>query len=135
MFIAADLVGTSSQKHLRVVYIVRHSLIVLATILCDRKELYQVCFFSVDSVDVHNEKLLALCRYLQEYSALGTAGGMYHFRDQILTGNPDLFFVMNADVCGDFPLQEMLEFHQAVDSAPHFTILGTEVCALYHSRN
>ena len=70
-----------------------------------------------------------LCRYLQEYSALGTAGGMYHFRDQILTGNPDLFFVMNADVCGDFPLQEMLEFHQSVDMAPHFTILGTEVCA------
>ena len=66
-------------------------------------------------------------RYLQEYSALGTAGGMYHFRDQILTGNPDLFFVMNADVCGDFPLQEMLEFHQSVDTAPHFTILGTEV--------
>jgi len=30
-------------------------------------------------------------------------------------------------VCGDFPLQEMLEFHQSVDSAPHFTILGTEV--------
>ena len=54
---------------------------------------------------------------------------MYHFRDQILTGNPDLFFVMNADVCGDFPLQEMLEFHQSVDTAAHFTILATEVRA------
>jgi len=73
-------------------------------------------------------KALLFCRYLQEYSALGTAGGMYHFRDQILTGNPNLFFVMNADVCGDFPLQEMLEFHQSVDTAPHFTILATEVC-------
>jgi NDP-sugar pyrophosphorylase family protein len=66
-------------------------------------------------------------RYLQEYTALGTAGGMYHFRDQILTGNPELFFVMNADVCGDFPLQEMLEFHRSLDPQPHFTILGTEV--------
>jgi len=74
---------------------------------------------------------LLLYRYLQEYSALGTAGGMYHFRDQILTGNPDLFFVMNADVCGDFPLQEMLEFHQSVDTAAHFTILATEVCYCY----
>ncbi|GFO32392.1 mannose-1-phosphate guanyltransferase alpha [Plakobranchus ocellatus] len=51
-------------------------------------------------------------RYLQEYTALGTAGGIYHFRDQILTGNPDMFFVMNADVCGDFPLCDMVEFHQ-----------------------
>jgi len=74
-------------------------------------------------------RMLLSYRYLQEYSALGTAGGMYHFRDQILTGNPNLFFVMNADVCGDFPLQEMLEFHQSVDSSPHFTILGTEVDA------
>jgi len=65
-------------------------------------------------------------RYLQEFSALGTAGGMYHFRDQILTGNPDLFFVMNADVCGDFPLQDMLEFHLSIDTEPHFTMLGTE---------
>lgn len=67
-----------------------------------------------------------LVRYLQEYTALGTGGGMFHFRDQILTGNPDLFFVMNADVCCDFPLQEMVDFHTATTNEPHFTILGTE---------
>jgi mannose-1-phosphate guanylyltransferase len=67
-----------------------------------------------------------IVRYLQEFSSLGTAGGMYHFRDQILTGNPELFFVMNADVCGDFPLQEMLDFHLSIDTSPHFTILATE---------
>ena len=67
-------------------------------------------------------------RYLQEYTALGTAGGMYHFRDQILGGNPELFFVMNADVCGEFPLEEMLDFHHSVGGdRPHFTILATEV--------
>mgnify|MGYP001550851006 CR=1 FL=1 len=70
------------------------------------------------------------CRYLQEYTTLGTAGGMYHFRDQILSGNPELFFVMNCDVCGDFPLLEMLNFHKKQDGHDNkncFVVLGTEV--------
>ncbi|XP_059167206.1 mannose-1-phosphate guanyltransferase alpha-B-like isoform X2 [Physella acuta] len=65
-------------------------------------------------------------RYLQEYTALGTAGGLYHFRDQILTGNPEMFFVMNADVCGDFPLQDMLTFHRERGPGAYGTVLGTE---------
>ncbi|XP_005099945.1 mannose-1-phosphate guanyltransferase alpha-B isoform X2 [Aplysia californica] len=65
-------------------------------------------------------------RYLQEYTALGTAGGIYHFRDQILTGNPEMFFVMNADVCGDFPLMEMLNFHRSKGEGAYGTILATE---------
>ncbi len=67
-------------------------------------------------------------RYLQEYTALGTAGGMYHFRDQILTGNPELFFVMNCDVCGDFPLREMLQFYKELGSNGAAVIMATEVC-------
>lgn len=51
-------------------------------------------------------------RYLQEFTALGTAGGLYHFRDQIRSGNPEAFFVLNGDVCADFPLVEMLDFHK-----------------------
>ena len=70
----------------------------------------------------------SIYRYLQEYQALGTAGGLYHFRDQILAGNPDYFFVMNADVCGDFPLKEMLEFHKSKPIGTYCTVLGTEVC-------
>ena len=66
-------------------------------------------------------------RYLQEYTALGTAGGMYHFRDQILSGKPELFFVMNADVCCDFPLTDMLDFHRRTSDTPHHTVMGTEV--------
>ena len=66
-------------------------------------------------------------RYLQEYSALGTAGGLYHFRDQIMTGGPEMFFVMNADVCGDFPLQGMLDFHRTLPSTAICTMLATEV--------
>ncbi|XP_025080553.1 mannose-1-phosphate guanyltransferase alpha-A-like isoform X2 [Pomacea canaliculata] len=65
-------------------------------------------------------------RYLQEYNALGTAGGLYHFRDQILTGGPEMFFVMNADVCGDFPLQEMQDFHRKLPSKAMCVMLATE---------
>ncbi|XP_071149273.1 mannose-1-phosphate guanylyltransferase regulatory subunit alpha-A-like isoform X1 [Mytilus edulis] len=65
-------------------------------------------------------------RYLQEYTALGTAGGLYHFRDQILAGQPDYFFVMNSDVCGDFPLKEMLQAHRKRVKGSYCTILGIE---------
>jgi len=64
-------------------------------------------------------------RYLQEYTALGTAGGLYHFRDQIRAGNPDAFFVMNGDVCADFPLKDMLEFHMS-HSDDLVTVMATE---------
>lgn len=66
-------------------------------------------------------------RYLQEYAALGTGGGIYHFRDQILSGGAEAFFVLNADVCSEFPLQEMLEFWQRHGDVHSFVILGTTV--------
>ncbi|XP_068400468.1 mannose-1-phosphate guanyltransferase alpha isoform X3 [Eschrichtius robustus] len=62
-------------------------------------------------------------RYLQEFAPLGTGGGLYHFRDQILAGGPEAFFVLNADVCSDFPLSTMLDVHR---HQPHpFLLLGT----------
>lgn len=64
--------------------------------------------------------------YLQEYAALGTAGGIYHFRDQIQSGDPEAFFLINGDVCGDFPLIEMTKFHEKNKNSL-ITILGTEV--------
>ncbi|XP_059583564.1 mannose-1-phosphate guanyltransferase alpha isoform X2 [Alligator mississippiensis] len=64
-------------------------------------------------------------RYLQEYAALGTGGGLYHFRDQILSGGPEAFFVLNADVCSEFPLPEMLTFQRQRGGTPAFVILGT----------
>ena len=64
-------------------------------------------------------------RYLREYQALGTAGGLYHFRDQILKGRPDRFFVLNADVCCSFPLNEMLRVYEEKDAEA--VILGTRV--------
>ena len=64
-------------------------------------------------------------QYLREYQALGTAGGLYHFRDAILKGGPDRFFVLNADVCCSFPLNEMLKVFEDKDAEA--VILGTRV--------
>lgn len=63
--------------------------------------------------------------YLREYQALGTAGGLYHFRDAILKGNPDRFFVLNADVCCSFPLNDMLKLFEEKDAEA--VIMGTRV--------
>ncbi|KAK9710775.1 hypothetical protein K7432_008220 [Basidiobolus ranarum] len=63
--------------------------------------------------------------YLREYQALGTAGGIYHFRDKILLGAPSNFFVLNADVCCSFPLSQMMALHQEKNAM--CTILGTKV--------
>ncbi|EGR44641.1 uncharacterized protein TRIREDRAFT_5850 [Trichoderma reesei QM6a] len=64
-------------------------------------------------------------RYLREYEALGTAGGLYHFRDAILKGRPERLFVLNADVCCSFPLEEMLKLFMEKDAEA--VILGTRV--------
>lgn len=64
-------------------------------------------------------------RYLQEFVELGTAGGIYHFRDQIRAGNPECFFLLNGDVCADFPLSELYDFHHSKKGAL-ISILSTE---------
>lgn len=66
-------------------------------------------------------------QYLREYQALGTAGGLYHFRDAILKGKPERFFVLNADVCCSFPLNDMLKLFDDKDAEA--VILGTRVSA------
>ena len=65
-------------------------------------------------------------RYLQEFTLLGTAGGIYHFRDQIRVGDPEAVFLINGDVCGDFALKEMLEFHRNLPNDKLITIMATE---------
>ncbi|KAL1926209.1 hypothetical protein VTP01DRAFT_6074 [Rhizomucor pusillus] len=64
-------------------------------------------------------------RYLREYQALGTAGGLYHFRDEIMRGNPQQFFVMHVDIACSFPLNEMLSAHMKHRGL--CTMLGTKV--------
>ncbi|CAH0051253.1 unnamed protein product [Clonostachys solani] len=69
--------------------------------------------------------VLSSIKYLREYEALGTAGGLYHFRDAILKGRPERLFVLNADVCCSFPLADMLKLAQDKDAEA--VILGTRV--------
>lgn len=64
-------------------------------------------------------------KYLREYEALGTAGGLYHFRDPILKGRPERIFVLNCDVCCSFPLNEMAKLFDDRDAEA--VILGTRV--------
>ena len=71
-------------------------------------------------------------RYLQEYCPLGTAGGLYHFRDQILRGNPRAFFVFNSDVCCNFPFGEMSKFQEIEAKGKGFVILGVEVSLMVY---
>ncbi|EKC98356.1 Psa2p [Trichosporon asahii var. asahii CBS 8904] len=50
--------------------------------------------------------------YLREYKALGTAGGLYHFRDAILRAPvPDHIFICNIDICSTFPFEKLLDVH------------------------
>ena len=63
--------------------------------------------------------------FLREYRALGTAGGLYHFRDAILKGKPQRFFVLNSDVCCSFPLNDMLKLFDDKDAEA--VILGTRL--------
>uniref|UniRef100_A0AAR2JY17 Nucleotidyl transferase domain-containing protein n=1 Tax=Pygocentrus nattereri TaxID=42514 RepID=A0AAR2JY17_PYGNA len=75
-------------------------------------------------------------RYLQEYAALGTGGGIYHFRDQILSGSPEAFVVMNADVCSEFPLMDMLNFQKEHgDAFPLHYITLLYGCIKLHYRS
>jgi len=69
-----------------------------------------------------------LTRYLREYQALGTAGGLYLFRDAILKGDPKTIIVMHADVCCSFPLEEMLTMHTEKEAIG--TMLGTKVVSV-----
>ena len=71
-------------------------------------------------------KMNLLFRYLQEYTALGTAGGIYHFRDRILSGGTGNVLVFNGDVCADFPLKSIIDFHEEANSCnfvTHFDFL------------
>ncbi|CAG2183922.1 unnamed protein product, partial [Oppiella nova] len=86
---------------------------------------YQIHMFSA-FIDSMVRKYNISVRYLQEYTSLGTAGGIYHFRDQIRVGDPEAVFLLNGDVCGEFALKEMLDFHRSLPNNKLITIMATE---------
>jgi mannose-1-phosphate guanylyltransferase len=65
-------------------------------------------------------------QYLREYQPLGTGGGIYHFREQILRGKPVEFFVLHYDICCAFPLTTLLECHQT-HAQSLCTVLGKHI--------
>ncbi|GME90767.1 unnamed protein product [[Candida] boidinii] len=52
-------------------------------------------------------------KYLKEFKALGTAGGLYHFRGEILKGNPESFFVIHGDIVCSFPFNDIAKFYES----------------------
>jgi hypothetical protein len=67
--------------------------------------------------------------YLREETELGTAGGLYKFREQILADGPESIFVLHCDIACPFPLKEMLAFHREKvrDLGIVGTLLGSKV--------
>lgn len=56
---------------------------------------------------------------------MGTAGGLRHFREQILSGNPNHILLMHCDIVCTFPLKELLDFHR--QHGKECSILGKKV--------
>ncbi|KAK0426253.1 hypothetical protein QR680_009608 [Steinernema hermaphroditum] len=100
--------------------------------LCQLPDLTEIILLGFYSSDEFQE-FLKHCstayrvpvRYVEETDSLGTAGGLVRFREQILKDSPDGVFVLNADICGDLPVEDMAEELQAKGDA-HCLILTTE---------
>ncbi|KAG6398266.1 hypothetical protein SASPL_139721 [Salvia splendens] len=73
---------------------------------------YEEREFALYSSSVSNE-LKVPVRYLKEDKPHGSAGSLYYFRDRIMEETPSHIFLLNFDVCCNFPLPEMLEAHKA----------------------
>eukprot|EP01111_Echinosteliopsis_oligospora_P019504 TRINITY_DN946_c2_g1_i1.p1 TRINITY_DN946_c2_g1~~TRINITY_DN946_c2_g1_i1.p1 ORF type:complete len:338 (+),score=55.77 TRINITY_DN946_c2_g1_i1:56-1069(+) len=85
---------------------------------------YEASLFSSFIEETQKEFKIKIS-YLNEENSLGTAGGLYMFKDKILAGSPSTIFILHADICCAFPLKEMLAFHKS--SSKVCTIMGTKV--------
>jgi mannose-1-phosphate guanylyltransferase len=72
------------------------------------------------------EKQVAISYLPEGTTPLGTAGGIYKFRGQIEAGGIDCFFVLNSDICADFPLEQLLMHHSAHGDGSHLTIMSVK---------
>ncbi|XP_075085804.1 uncharacterized protein LOC107767406 isoform X1 [Nicotiana tabacum] len=59
-----------------------------------------------------SKELKVPVRYLKEDKPHGSAGGLYYFRNLITEELPSHIFLLNCDVCCNFPLPEMLVAHR-----------------------
>lgn len=49
----------------------------------------------------------------QETEPLGTVGPLALVRDKLVDGSGEPFFVLNSDVISEYPLEEMIAFHNS----------------------
>lgn len=101
--------------------------------VANMREILLIGYYQLDqplshSIQAMMSKYNVKVRYLQEYTTLGTCGGIYHFRDQILRHNPEAFFLINGDVCGEFDLNHMLQYHKSLEEKKtnKMTVMVTE---------
>ncbi|EMR11328.1 hypothetical protein PNEG_00357 [Pneumocystis murina B123] len=106
-----------------------HHLVALSKVETVREVLligfYEESVFSGFIKDAKEVFLNFSIKYLREYQSLGTAGGLYFFRDVILRDSPKTIFVLHSDLCCSFPLKNMLKMHLEKDAIG--TLLGTKV--------
>ena len=67
----------------------------------------------------------------REVEPMGTAGPLALARDKLDDGSGDSFFVLNSDVISEYPLKEMIEFHEK--HGGEATIMVTKVLDQYLS--
>ncbi|RCK63457.1 putative mannose-1-phosphate guanyltransferase [Candida viswanathii] len=67
-------------------------------------------------------------KYLSEPYPLGTAGGLYHFKDEIFDVPDCKLLMIHGDVICNYPFKEMLDFYNETQS--NITIFGVDPVSL-----
>lgn len=67
-------------------------------------------------------------KYLSEPYPLGTAGGLYHFKDEIFNVPDCKLLMIHGDVICNYPFKEMLNFYKENES--NITIFGVDPISL-----
>ncbi|KAJ1499569.1 Proteasome subunit alpha type-2, partial [Coelomomyces lativittatus] len=80
------------------------------------QDIYLIGFFEEHSFapyldSIHQSYPKLRVRYLREYQPLGTAGGLYHFRDELLKYQTQYLVVLHADMCAHVDLSHLLTWH------------------------
>ncbi|CAK9139186.1 unnamed protein product [Ilex paraguariensis] len=87
---------------------------------------YEEREFTLYVSSISNE-LKVPVRYLREDKPHGSAGSLYYFRNLIMEDAPSHIFLLNCDVCCNFPLTDMLEAHRRYGGMG--TLLASKVSA------
>ena len=65
---------------------------------------------------------------MSEPFPLGTAGGLYHFKDEIFTDSNCKLLMIHGDVICNYPFKDMLEFFEQTKS--NITLYGVDPVSL-----